>query len=460
MRLLLLLSAMLLIGCASVEEITPANTSAPTSAPTATTEIEATPTPTQAATLEPTQLPTDIPSTEAAACAPMVANLTAYDEGLNDRYGPELAVDGDYSDSESRWSADGDGRWLMLDLGGEGTVIELATAWHKADERTAFFDIETSLDGKTWTVAKTWQRSQGNLDLHAIDLGEIAARYVRIVGRGNSSNMWNSLLEATVQTCGDVVAGGPATVPPTATPAPTPSPAPSPTPGDGTIPDIITNGTLWDLEGVRPDPLVDSQTLVFVPLDAQYTSPNGNGWRHEYKIRKDLRVAMTDTFEEFQATVKVEMTDGGKTIVAQYHAGGLGTIVKVYVSDTSESGFFDSLPANGIFDVYVRMRNTAGVEQKFTLGTIESGDSFGLRIVNDYGVVTVEAFGASYAMEVQDDPASYLKFGNYLQSQNPRGNVKCGEPGNSDSFATCYEQLGIVESTVTMTDVSYKREMR
>jgi hypothetical protein len=92
--------------------------------------------------------------------------------------------------------------------------------------------------------------------------------------------------------------------------------------------------------------------------------------------------------------------------------------------------------------VYVRLRNTSGNEEKFALGTIQSGGSFSLKVVNNYGAVSVEAFG------------------NYLQSQNPFGNVKCGEPGNSSSFATCYTSLAITQSKVTMTDVSYIRNSR
>lgn len=398
--------------------------------------------------------------TPTALCEPTAARLTAYDEGLNDGHGPELAVDGDYLDVESRWSADGDGRWIQFDLGGIGTVTQLSTAWYKANERTAFFDVETSLDGLAWTTQYTNAQSQGTTDLSALDLKQTEARYIRIVGRGNSMSGWNSLLEAEVETCGAIQLGQAPVIPPTATPLPVPTPAPSPIAAGRAIPESIVSSALWALEGSQPHPLVDAQTLVFVPLEAQHTTPNGNGWRHEYKINQPFRVAMTDTYEQFEAIVKVEMSDGGKTIVAQHHAGGLGTIMKVYVADSSESGFFDSQPANGLFDVYVRLRNKFGVEEKFALGTIESGDSFALRIVNDYGTVTVEAFGVVATLDVEDDAASYLKFGNYLQSQTAVGSVKCGQPGNSASFAECYAELGITEAKVTMTDVSYVRETR
>ncbi len=244
----------------------------------------------------------------------------------------------------------------------------------------------------------------------------------------------------------------------TPTPGPTPTPSPTPPPsGNAKIPTSITNSELWDLEGDNPHPLVNDYTLEFVPLQTKVTTPNGNGWRHEYKIASDRRIAMTDTYEDFKATIKVDLSTGGKTIVAQHHAGDTGTIMKLYVADSSESGFYDSKAANGIFDVYVRIRNTSGVEEKKPLGTIRSGDSFSFQVINNYGVVRVSAFGQNLETEVEDDSASYLKFGNYLQSQYPQGSVDCGEHGNSDSFAECYADIGITEAKITMTNVSYER---
>ncbi|MBH0062601.1 MULTISPECIES: polysaccharide lyase family 7 protein [unclassified Pseudoalteromonas] len=220
----------------------------------------------------------------------------------------------------------------------------------------------------------------------------------------------------------------------------------------------ITNGSIFDLEGNDPHPLVNSDTLEFVPLEARHITPNGNGWRHEYKVKESARVAMTETYEVFEATVKVEMSDGGKTIISQHHASDTGTISKVYVSDTDESGFDDSVAGNGIFDVYVRLRNTSGKEEKHALGTIRSGGSFNLKVVNNYGDVDVTALGTTFGIPVEDDSESYFKFGNYLQSQDPYTLDECGESGNSDSFKECFKDLGITKAKVTMTDVSYTRK--
>ncbi|MGJ8672459.1 polysaccharide lyase family 7 protein [Rubritalea sp.] len=223
------------------------------------------------------------------------------------------------------------------------------------------------------------------------------------------------------------------------------------------IPESITNSDTWNLEGDKPHPLVDPYTLEFVALEAKVTTPNGNGWRHEYKISKNERTAMTNSYEHFSADIKVDLSNGGKVIVAQFHAKDLGTIMKLYVADTSESGIGDSHPSDGVFGVYVRIRNEAGNEEKKALGTIRSGEHFSFEVINDYGKVSVSAFDKSLTTVVKDDSAAYLKFGNYLQSQYPDGCKNCGKKGNSDSFAACYQDIGITEAKITMTNVSYER---
>ncbi|MCQ8889812.1 discoidin domain-containing protein [Pseudoalteromonas carrageenovora] len=403
---------------------------------------------------EPTEPPASCPITRLSA--------SASDNGTSSgNYEPSLAVDGSLKEA-SRWSSKGDGKWLQLDLGGETTVDSIQTAWYSADKRTAYFDIAASLDGVNWDSILTGAESQGDEDLSANDLGDVYARFIRVIGQGNSSSEdyeWNSLLEAQLYGCGELV-DSPIEVPtdPTDPTEPTDPTDPGESIPDLVIPENITNGSIFDLEG--SDPRINDSTLVFLALEEQVTTPNGNGWRHEYKIKESKRIAMTDTYEEFQATIKVDLSTGGKTIVAQHHAGDTGTIMKLYVSDTDESGFYDSKAANGIFDVYVRILNKSGKEEKKALGTIKTGDSFTFHVLNDYGVVKVSAFGKDLETEVEDDSESYFKFGNYLQSQYPEGNDNCGEHGDSSSFKKCFEKIGITTSKITMTDVTYVRKTK
>jgi hypothetical protein len=94
---------------------------------------------------------------------------------------------------------------------------------------------------------------------------------------------------------------------------------------------------------------------------------------------------------------------------------------------------------------------SGGSEVKYALGTIRSGQTFRLSSTNDKGVMTVSAFSRSSTLQVADGGASYLKFGNYLQSQDPVGGEKCTD------FAACYAKFGITLSKVTMSNVVYTR---
>ena len=212
--------------------------------------------------------------------------------------------------------------------------------------------------------------------------------------------------------------------------------------------------SVWDIEGYYP--VVDN-TLLFDALAAQHTTSSGNGWRHELKIKSSERVAMTQVFEDFSANVRLDISTGTKTIITQHHASDTGTIMKLYVSDASESDLYNGIANDGIFDVYVRLLSADGYgEQKKAFGTIESGDNFDFQVINDHGFVTVSAMGDSFSLEIQDSPASYLKFGNYLQAQDAETGVKVE---NSADFAQFYADAGITESEVTFTNLNYLREV-
>ncbi|WP_041524016.1 polysaccharide lyase family 7 protein [Gilvimarinus agarilyticus] len=138
---------------------------------------------------------------------------SASDDGSHDGHGPANAIDGSFA-SESRWSSSGDGKTLLLDLGTEATLTEVKTAWLNANSRTAFFDVEASSDQDSWSTLVANGQSQGSEELGADSFEELQARYVRIIGRGNSENLWNSLLEVELHGCGgldapDVKPSGP-----------------------------------------------------------------------------------------------------------------------------------------------------------------------------------------------------------------------------------------------------------
>jgi len=369
-----------------------------------------------------------------------LAISSATDNGTNDGHGPENTIDNDLSD-ESRWSSNGSGKTITYDLGQVATVKSLQIKWFKGNSRSSFFDVDTSTNNSSWnSVLATGSSSGSSSGYETHDVLDSQARYVRITGLQNSSNTWNSIIETNVFGCGGTVDTNP-------------TPNPTPTPSDFDM-------SIWDMEGA--DPRV-GDTMEFDALREQHVTPNGNGWRHELKIKQENRVAMTAVYEDFQANIKVEMSDGSKAIVAQHHASDTGTIMKLYVSDTSETGFTptsngvqsDSVASNGVFDVYVRLaREDGSGEDKQLLGKMTSGQNFNFRVVNDHGFVTVWAFGESFSRTIEDSTDSYLKFGNYLQAQDPetREDVE-----DSDDWAAFYASEGITESLLTFSNISYVR---
>ncbi|MBU2885149.1 polysaccharide lyase family 7 protein [Gilvimarinus agarilyticus] len=127
--------------------------------------------------------------------------VEATDDGSNDGHGPANVLDGSLN-SDSRWSSEGDDKALVLDLGTLANIAEVKTAWLSADERTAFYTIEASTDNNNWVTLVASGQSQGTEGFYADTFDRLDAQYVRIIGQGNSVNLWNSLLEVEVHGCG------------------------------------------------------------------------------------------------------------------------------------------------------------------------------------------------------------------------------------------------------------------
>ncbi|OUD08420.1 hypothetical protein BVC71_12990 [Marivivens niveibacter] len=140
-----------------------------------------------------------------------VRNLTivsATDEGFyEETHGPENTIDGDF-DPDSRWSSESQGapRSIVLDLGAQQTVSALDVAWYKGDSRKSTFSIEMSEDGQSYTAVRPFGETSGQtLEFERYDLSPMVAQYVRILGDGNESNAWNSIVEINVVGCGESV---------------------------------------------------------------------------------------------------------------------------------------------------------------------------------------------------------------------------------------------------------------
>ena len=101
---------------------------------------------------------------------------------------------------DTRWSANGSGEWLRLDLGEELTLNTVKLAFLKGNTRQSKFSIEVSNDDSLWTrVIDETNSSGSSVELEAFTFSEQTARYVRYTGYGNSSNTWNSVTEFSAE---------------------------------------------------------------------------------------------------------------------------------------------------------------------------------------------------------------------------------------------------------------------
>lgn len=223
--------------------------------------------------------------------------------------------------------------------------------------------------------------------------------------------------------------------------------------------------SLFDVEGNSPYASPYDGTLTFSALESKYASPNGHGYRNELKIDSDLRLDATQTRERFTATVTPTLPDGAKTIVAQYHGAGLGTVLKVYIQDTKKSvaagQLGDGVEGNGVFDILVRILGTDRKEISKVVGTVRSGQQFGLDIrftAGDARVTVTSPDGgqaSAQAVTPPDTGSIYFKFGDYLQALDPDTNEQTSDPQQWDAY---YVQHGIDSSRIQFSGTVFERE--
>lgn len=102
----------------------------------------------------------------------------------------------------TRWSQPGTGQWIRYDLGSVKQVWAVDMAFYAGDQRNSFFDIEVSDDGVGFEKVLTGGVSSGKTTgLERFSFSPVNARYVQLVGNGNSTggDNWNSLTEVRVR---------------------------------------------------------------------------------------------------------------------------------------------------------------------------------------------------------------------------------------------------------------------
>ena len=133
-----------------------------------------------------------IPSAAAGSALDVVAVTASGDDG----HVPANTLDGDLA---TRWSAEGDGVWIRYDLGSTQTVGSVSIAWYQGDTRRETFDVQVSGTGSSWTTVLAGERTSGTTaSAVTYDFADAPARYVRVVGHGNTYNDWTSISETKI----------------------------------------------------------------------------------------------------------------------------------------------------------------------------------------------------------------------------------------------------------------------
>lgn len=110
----------------------------------------------------------------------------------NDGNLPENAMDMDF---ETRWSAEGDFQWIMLDLGEEKEVGQILLATYRGSARALAFSVELSSDGKNFKEVYRGSVSGTTDGLEKFPFEASSARYVRLNCYANNKDKWNSVTE-------------------------------------------------------------------------------------------------------------------------------------------------------------------------------------------------------------------------------------------------------------------------
>lgn len=135
------------------------------------------------------------PPADSGTPAKFMIGSSAVSASAHDGNVPANTVDGKTS---TRWSANGDGQWIRYDLQALKTVSFVKVAWHSGSSRKSGFEVQVSSDGRTFTTVMNGQSSGSTTALETYDFTDVQARYVRIIGHGNTSNTWNSITETQI----------------------------------------------------------------------------------------------------------------------------------------------------------------------------------------------------------------------------------------------------------------------
>ncbi len=313
---------------------------------------------------------------------------SASDDGSNDGNLPNNTLDNNFS---ARWSSFGTDKALQFDLGANALVKDISLAFFKGNQRRAFFEVDTSVDGSNWTNVLTSAQSSGNTtQLESFDLIDTTARFVRVVGQGNSSSNWNSILEARIMGCTDG-----STIPDE------PSDPPPPTGNDNLNPNLPPSGNFelidWNIS-IPVDNNNDGKadTIKEVELASGYenseyfyTAADGG-----VVFKSKVSGAKTSTNTKFTRSELREMLRRGDTSFKTKGVGGNNWVFgDAPSSDRSNAGGVDGTLDATLAVNHVTTTGSSSQVGRVIIGQIHANDDEPIRLYyrklpgNDKGAI-------------------------------------------------------------------------
>lgn len=96
----------------------------------------------------------------------------------------------------TRWSAQGDGQWIQYDLGSVRTLAGVDLAWYRGSDRRYRFELQASTDGVTFQPLLSAESSGRTRARETYAVPATPARWLRIIGHGNTADDGIALTEA------------------------------------------------------------------------------------------------------------------------------------------------------------------------------------------------------------------------------------------------------------------------
>jgi hypothetical protein len=122
--------------------------------------------------------------------------LPVFAVSASDFQEPNVAANTLDADLNTRWAAKGIGQWIEFDLGPDWPKVDqVSIAWYHGNQNSWTFDIEVWDEEWGWILIYGGHSSGTTLELQHYRFYREWARYIRIVGHGNSKNDWISFAE-------------------------------------------------------------------------------------------------------------------------------------------------------------------------------------------------------------------------------------------------------------------------